>query len=118
VALSVTFAPLATGLAGTALALMDGGVVFTGGAIGTDTVATAAIEEFPPPTLTWNVRFLLAATVGAVKVDVNDVGPARVTVGSAGEITCVHTNGPLVGVLPAALSVTSVPPTIGFAAAV
>lgn len=114
----MTPAPLATGLAGTAVALMDGGVVFAGGAIGTETVAAAAVEEFPPPTLTWKVRFRLAATVGAVKVAVNDVGVPSVTVGSPGATTCVHTNGPLLGVLPAALNVTSVPPTIGFAAAV
>ena len=114
----MTLAPLATGLAGTTLALMDGGVVFNGGTIGTETLATAAVVEFPPPTLTWKVKFVLAATVGAVKVDVNDVGVPSVIVGSPGAITCVHTNGPVLGVLPAALSVTSVPPTMGFAAAV
>ena len=82
------------------------------------TVAVAGVVELFPPTLNWNVRFVLAATVGAVKVAVAVDPFARFTLGSPGFMICVHENGPLVGVLPAELSVTCVPATIGVAAAV
>lgn len=115
-ALSVTFTPLATGLAGAAVALTDGGAGAAGGAIGTVTVAVAGVVEFAPPTLTWNVRLVAVATVGAAKVVVIADGVFNVTPGSLPLVTCVQVNGPLFGVLPAALSVTSVPATTGVAA--
>jgi hypothetical protein len=89
-----------------------------GGAIGTVTVAVAGVVELLPPTLTWKVRFELAATVGAVKLVVIREGVPSVTVGSPGLTICVQVNGPFPGVLPAALSVTAVPAMIGVAAAV
>jgi hypothetical protein len=117
-ALSVTFVPLATGFVGAELAFTEGGAGAAGGAIGTVTVAVAGVVELFPPTLNWNVRFVLAATVGAVKVAVALDAFARFTLGSPGFMTCVHEKGPLVGVLPAELSVTWVPATIGVAAPV
>lgn len=110
-------APLATGFTGAELALMEGGAGAAGGAIGTVTVAIAGVVELFPPTLTWNVRFVLLATVGAVKVAVSADGVPSVTAGSPAFTIWVHVNGPFVGVLPAALNVTSVPATIGVAAA-
>jgi hypothetical protein len=111
-------APLDTGLAGIDVALTDGGAGAVGGEIGTVTVAVAGVVELAPPTLTWKVKLVLAATVGALKLVVMSVGVPRLTVGSPGFTICVQTNGPLLGVLPAALSVTAVPATIGVAAAV
>jgi hypothetical protein len=113
----VTLVPLATGFTGAELAFTDGGAGAAGGAIGTVTVAVAGVVELLPPTLTWKVRFVLPATVGAVKVEVSADGVLSVTVGSPGFTICVQVNGPLVGVLPAALNVTCVPATIGVAAA-
>jgi len=110
--------PLATGFTGDELAVTEGGAGAAGGAIGTVTVAVAGVVELFPPTLNWNVRFVLAATVGAVKVAFAVDAFARFTLGSPGFMICVHENGPLVGVLPAELSVTCVPATIGVAAAV
>jgi hypothetical protein len=98
--------------------LTEGGAGAAGDAIGTVTVAVAGVVELFPPTLNWNVRFVLAATVGAVKVAFAVDAFARFTLGSPGFMICVHENGPLVGVLPAELSVTCVPATIGVAAAV
>lgn len=113
--MSVTAAPLATGLAGLEVALTDGGDGGAGGAIGTVTVAVAGVVEFAPPTLTWKVRFVLAVTVGAVNVVVGAVGVFSVTAGSLPLLICVQTNGPVLGELPAEFSVTTVPATIGVA---
>lgn len=117
-ALRVTFTPLATGLAGATVALTDGGAGAAGGAIGTETVAIAGVVEFAPPTLTWNVRLVAVATFGATNVVVIADGVFSVTPGLLPLLTCVQANGPLFGVLPAALNVTSVPATIGVAAEV
>lgn len=84
VALRVTFIPLATGFAGDDVALTEGGVGAVGGAMGTVTVAVAGVVEFMPPTLTWNVRFVFAATVGALNVVVMAPGVFNVTAGSPG----------------------------------
>jgi hypothetical protein len=116
VALSVTFVPLATGFAGAELAFTEGGAGAAGGTTGTVTVAVAGVVELLPPTLTWNVRFVFAATVGAVKVALTDEALFSVTAGSPGLTICVQEKGPFVGVLPAALNVTCVPATIGVAA--
>jgi hypothetical protein len=117
-ALRVTFVPLATGFAGAELAFTDGGAGAAGGAIGTVTIAVAGVVELLPPTLTWKVRLVLLATVGAVKLVVINEGVPSETAGSPGFMICVHVNGPFEGVLPAALNVTAVPATIGVAAAV
>lgn len=114
----MTADPLETGLAGLALTLTDGRAGAAGGAIGTVTVAVAGVVELLPPTLTWKVRFVLLATVGAVKLVVINEGVPSETAGSPGFMICVHVNGPPEGVLPAALNVTAVPATIGVAAAV
>ena len=117
-ALSATFVPLATGFAGIELALIDGAAGAAGGAIGTVTVAVAGVVELLPPTLTWKVRLVLLATIGAEKLVVINEGVPSETTGSPGFTICVHVNGPFAGLLPAALKVTAVPATIGVAAAV
>ena len=117
-ALNVTFVPLATGFAGDELAFTDGGAGATGGAMGTVTVAVAGVVELVPPTLTWKVKLVLLATVGAEKLVVISEGVPSETTGSPGFTICIHVNGPFEGVLPAALKVTAVPATMGVAAAV
>jgi hypothetical protein len=117
-AFNVTFVPLATGFAGAEPALTDGGAGAAGGAIGTVTIAVAGVVELLPPTLTWKVRLVLLATVGAVKLVVINEGVPSEIVGSPGFMICVHVNGPFEGVLPAALNVTAVPAMMGVAAAV
>jgi hypothetical protein len=106
------------GVAGIELALIDGGAGAAGGAIGTVTVAVAGVVELLPPTLTWKVRLVLLATVGAEKLVVISEGVPSETTGSPGFTICVHVNGPFAGELPAALNVTAVPAMIGVAAAV
>lgn len=78
-------------------------------------MAVAGVVEFVPPTVTWKVRFVSALTVGAVNVVVGEVGVFSVTAGSVPLLTCVQTNGPVLGVLPAELRVTTVPATMGVA---
>lgn len=84
VALRVTFIPLVTGFAGDDVVLTEGGAGAVGGVMGTVTVAVAGVLEFAPPTLTWNVRFVFTATVGALNVVVIAVGVFNVTAGSPG----------------------------------
>ena len=115
---SVTVVKLATGLAGLELALTDGVAAPGGGAIGTLTVAVSGVVVFPPPTVTWKVRFLFAATAGALNVEVIALEVESVTAGSPLFTICFQAYGPSLGVLPAAVKVTCVPATIGLAAAV
>ena len=110
VAERVTAEALATGLAGDDVALTVGGLVTGAAATGTVTDAVAGVVEFEPPTLTWKVRLVWAERLGATNVACRLVGFVRVT---AGPPVCVHTKGPLVGVLPVASRVTVVPVATG-----
>ena len=69
-------------------------------------MAVSGVVVFPPPTVTWKVRFVFAATVGAVNAEVIAPGVESVTVGSPLFTTCFHAYGPSLGVLPAAVKVT------------
>src|SRR5579871_557595 len=108
-AVSVTGAPLATGFAGAEVAVTAGAVPGGAVATGTRTFAVAGSVVLLPPTVSWNVSVVGEATTGATNVAVALFAFVIVTSGSPGLTTCCHTNGPLTGLLPVELSVTTVP---------
>ena len=112
-AVSVTGAPLATGFAGAEVAVTAGGVPGGAVATGTKTFAVAGSVVLLPPTVSWNVSVVGEATTGATNVAVALVAFVMVTSGSPGLTICSHRNGPFTGLLPAELSVTTVPVETG-----
>jgi len=115
-ALSVTAAPLATGLP-EAEAVTVGGVFGAGTTIGTSTVAGAEAGVNPsPPTMSWNARFCGAATTGATKLAFALLAFRIVTTGSPGLMICDQVNGPVGGVLAVPSSVTVTPANGGLGA--
>ena len=83
-ALRVTWAPLATLFAGEDVAVTAGGVVGGAVAIGTSKFAVAAFVVLFPPTVSWKVKVVGAATTGATNVVVGWFGFVIVTNGSPG----------------------------------
>src|SRR5579864_2679755 len=113
-AVSVTGAPLATGLP-EAEAVTVGAVPGAGTTIGTNTVAGAEAGVNPsPPTISWNARFCGPATTGATKLALALLAFRIVTTGSPGLTIWLHANGPVGGVLADPSSVTVTPANGGF----
>src|ERR1700739_3677287 len=113
-AVSVTGAPLATGLAD-AEAVTVGGVFGAGTTIGTSRVAGAEAGVNPsPPTISWNARFCDPATTGAMKLALALLAFRIVTTGSPGLMICDHVNGHDAGAVGLPSSVTITPANGGF----
>src|SRR5947209_13064029 len=102
---------------GVALAVTPGADPGGGTLMGTITLAMDAVW-FTPPTVSWKLRLVGLATLGATKVAVALLALLMVTMGLPGFTTCAHTNGPAPGKLPVECSVTNVPETMGLALAV
>src|SRR5256885_168578 len=95
VAVSVTRAALATLFAGAEVAVSTGEVLAGALAIGISTFAVARLVVLFPPTVSWKVSVVGAATTGAVTVAVEAFAFVIVTRGSPGFTICCHANGPL-----------------------
>src|SRR5262249_3394759 len=80
-AVSVTAAPLATGLIGVEVAVTAIGVFGAAASIGTITLAKPAMVVLFPPTVRRKVRLVGEATTGATKVAIGALGLMMVTIG-------------------------------------